>query len=222
MSSRAYVVGRTRIECLVAACLACTALLGTACRQDGKNVRSVEATQLASDGVVADSGAVPMRIGDYRLTRERLDSWRGAQRAVDRVPDDASFVPLHAVDATDADVDRAVAYLSSRPDLRRAIEQSGLSVRDYVLTTLALARAVQTRASSGAADYSALSVEDRALVPRYSDDLRRARRVHGFHVVDDGDDDENDDDDEGEEGRWGASGRDRGHHHRHWRHERDD
>lgn len=222
MRARAHAGRRTGIVRLRLACIAVAALLGTACRQDGKEGRTVEATKFASDGVVADSGAASMRIGDYRLTRDRLDGWRGAQHAVDRIPDDTSFLPLHAANATGADVDRAVAYLSSRPDLRRAIEQSGLSVRDYVLTTLALARAVQARAGSGAAEYSALSVEDRALLPRYSDDLRRARRAHGFHVVEYGDDDESDDDDEGEEERWVAGGRDRGHHHYRRGHERDE
>jgi hypothetical protein len=68
----------------------------------------------ASGGVRADSGAVPMRISDYPLTRRKVDGWRGAQRALAAVPDDTTFLPVRAdAEVQPSDVDRAVSYLDS-------------------------------------------------------------------------------------------------------------
>jgi hypothetical protein len=137
----------------------------------------------ASGGIVADSGAVPMRVRDYRLTRERLDGWRGAQRAVARLPGDESFEPLEVSGATDVDVDRAVDYLERRPEMRAAIERSGLSVRDYVLTTLALARARQAMPAAGDSAPALVEPDDRQYVRQYGDDLRIAAEPRRFRVV---------------------------------------
>lgn len=158
----------------------------------------------ASGGVIADSGAVPMRVSDGRLTARALEDWQGAQRAVRRLPGDERFQPLDAATATESDVERVVAYLSERPETRAAIAQSGLSVRDYVLTTLALAQAERSLADMPARDGDEL-VPSNALVGRYGSELRGGRDA-GFRVLetDDRDDrelDDRDDDRRDDDGR---------------------
>lgn len=162
----------------------------------------------ASGGVRADSGAVPMRVSDYRLTRPGVNSWRGAQRSLAAMQDDTTFVPVRTDgEISDAEVDRLVRDLEDRPESRRAIEQSGLSVRDYVLTTLALERAERARASSEAVARRSLPIGNLDLASEYAGDLRNTRGTPGFHIVDYGDDDED-----------GGGGKHRGHGHHHGKH----
>lgn len=185
---------------------------GQGCAKEVVSSRTDTAALAASGGVRADSGAVPMRVSDLPLTRQRVEDWRGAQRALSAVPDDTTFVPVRANDEVPStEVDRAVAYLSSRPDSRRAIEQSGLSVRDYVLTALALERAEQARLLPAGAAGQALPPGNLDLVTEYGDDLRRARGSSGLHIVeyDDDADDVKDRHDRGDRDR----GERRGHGH---------
>lgn len=195
------------------------ALSSAGCAKGAGESRSDSAGLVASGGVRADSGAAPMRVSEYSLTRERLDDWRGAQRSLSTMPRDADFVPVRAGDeVSSAEIDRAVAYLESRSASRRAIEETGLSVRDYVLTALALESARALRAGLSSRPLPA----NLALASEYDADLLRARRSSGMRVVDyddDGDTDrdrdekrnararESDSDSEGGRGRENGKGR---------------
>ena len=157
------------------------ALSSAGCANDAEESRSDSAGLVASGGVRADSGAVPMRVSEYSLTRERLDDWRGAQRSLATMPRDAEFVPVRAGDeVSSAEIDRAVAYLERRPESRRAIEETGLSVRDYVLTALALESARSMRSGLSGRPLPA----NLALAAEYDADFLRARHSSGLRVVD--------------------------------------
>ncbi|HUQ45851.1 MAG TPA: hypothetical protein VM033_04335 [Gemmatimonadaceae bacterium] len=171
------------------------AVWGAGCAKDRAGSRADTAGLMASGGVRADSGAAPMRVSDYPLTRKRVDDWRGAQRALSTVPDDPAFVRVRVDDeVSEAEVDRAVAYLESRPESRRAIEQSGLSIRDFVLTALALERAERSRALAANFTGRPLPPGNLALAGEFANDLRGARASSGLHIVDYDDDSDGDDD----------------------------
>lgn len=198
---------RRTIRLHPAGALLLLALSSAGCANGARESRSDSAGLVASGGVRADSGAAPMRVSEYSLTRERLDDWRGAQRSLSTMPRDADFVPVRARDeVSSAEIDRAVAFLEGRPESRRAIEETGLSIRDYVLTALALERARSLRAGLSGQPLPA----NLALATEYDADFLRARRSSGLRVVDyddDGDEKRNakgkgsDSDSEGGRGR---------------------
>ncbi|HXG70163.1 MAG TPA: hypothetical protein VNJ04_06055, partial [Gemmatimonadaceae bacterium] len=76
------------------------------------------------------------------LTEEKFARWEVAQRNLDRLP--ASSFPKTAARGGDV-IENAVARLESSARARRAVESAGLSVRDFVLQTVALAQAAAPR-----------------------------------------------------------------------------
>lgn len=93
---------------------------------------------LAGGEVVGDSLAT-YRAVDYQLTSDNYTRWLKARGALDSVNVEPT-VRLNTRRLTDADIDRVIQDLESQPRARAAIESRGLSVRDYVLTTIALAQ----------------------------------------------------------------------------------
>lgn len=90
-----------------------------------------------SDGdVLRDSSYAAI---DYALTSDNYKKWVAAQQALDS----AGIRPIERIDVrsvSDDDIDRVTGSLESQPPARAAIESAGLSVRDFVLTTIALAQ----------------------------------------------------------------------------------
>jgi hypothetical protein len=78
---------------------------------------------------------------DYRLTDDNFARWEAAQRNLDRLP--ASAIPAASAGGSGDVIDRAVGRLESSPRARTAIEATGLTVRDFVLQTIALAQAAE-------------------------------------------------------------------------------
>lgn len=76
---------------------------------------------------------------DYTLTSDNYKRWLAAQHALDS----AGIRFDERIDVrsvSDDDVDRVTESLQSRPSARAAIEGAGMSIRDFVLTTVALAQ----------------------------------------------------------------------------------
>jgi hypothetical protein len=92
--------------------------------------------EVAAGEVVSDSIYRPL---DYPLTSENYRRWLAAQRSLDTLNIDAP-VRVDVRRVTPDDIDRVVRSLESQPPARTAIEGSGLGVRDFVLTTIALAQ----------------------------------------------------------------------------------
>jgi len=120
--------------------------------------------------------AVPV---DYRLTHENFSRWERAQSNLDRLPQSAF---AKTVSSGGNAIENAVARLESSSRARRAIESGGLSVRDFVLLTIALAQAADA-AETGRTAVSvppqniAFVADHRARVLR-----AQARRQSGFEV----------------------------------------
>ena len=121
------------------------ALTGSACRDD------VRWTESGGD-VVGDS----IRLLDYEVTSERYRQWIAAHRALEGVelgePMDVDLRNL-----TEKDIDRVETTLENHAAARASIEGVGMSVRDFVLTTVALA---QPWAASNPATRGIVNVAD--------------------------------------------------------------
>jgi hypothetical protein len=84
------------------------------------------------DVLLADGGRLP-----YEITSERYRDWEKARRAL-RAAKIGLTLQVDPMRVGQADIQRAVSYFERNGRARRLIEDSGLSVRDYVLTTIAL------------------------------------------------------------------------------------
>ena len=110
---------------------------------------------------------------DYRLTDENFARWEVAQRNLDRLPRSA-FPALSGGGAGNV-IDRAVARLESSPKARTAIEAAGLSVRDFVLQTIALAQATEAAQSGRSAGAALVPPENFRFVDRHRERILRAQ-----------------------------------------------
>lgn len=87
--------------------------------------------------VLADSAAYEAL--DYTLTSDNYNKWLRAQRALDSAGVDAP-ARLDIRRVSDEDIERVTESLEAQPQARAAIESADMSVRDFVLTTIALAQ----------------------------------------------------------------------------------
>jgi hypothetical protein len=108
-----------------------------ACRGGGANSASgaVDTALLHRNGgdvMLANGGRI-----DYEITSDRYRQWEAARRAL-RAQRISLSMRLDPLRVSEADIQRAVDFFERNGKARRAIEGTGMSVRDYVLTTLAL------------------------------------------------------------------------------------
>jgi hypothetical protein len=105
------------------------------------------------DALVADSagglvaidttlGEVEFRDVDYRLTSDNFNRYVVAQDAIDALPQPPVVQRIDVRAPREDDVVMVVQQLESDEPARLAIANSGLSVRDFVLTSLALGQAL--------------------------------------------------------------------------------
>ncbi len=130
---------RIRSKSIVSALL----LLALAsCKKDSGTTSSSQFTSLlfdASSPAAREALATPV---SYRLTDANYDQWERAQSFLDALPRSA-FVSASGSQGNA--IDRAVQTLEASPRARTAIERTGLTVRDFVLETIALAQAAEVR-----------------------------------------------------------------------------
>jgi hypothetical protein len=110
---------------------------------------------------------------DFRLTEENFARWEEAQSNLEDLP--RSAIQSGGLAGRSA-IDRAVSRLESSPRARRAIERAGLSARDFVLETIALAQAsevVETGKSTGS---TPVPSDNFQFVQRYRGRVLLARR----------------------------------------------
>ena len=122
----------------------------------------------ASSPAAREALATPV---DFRLTESNYAQWEQAQRFLDNVPRSA-FVSGSG--ASGNAIDRAVQTLEASPRARTAIERTGLTVRDFVLETIALAQAEE--AGSGRTPAGVVvPPENVQFVQRYQSQILQAR-----------------------------------------------
>ena len=125
------------------AILIAAAFLVAACKQQSANAALGDSALLThdADSLTGDRTVVASSTADYKLDDNRYRQWTIAQEKLDALGPIDAPVTLTSLNPSAADIDRTVAFLESRPDTRNALAAAGLSARDYVLTTLALAQA---------------------------------------------------------------------------------
>lgn len=74
----------------------------------------------------------------YPLTSDNYHKWLVAQAALDSLPEPSEMPRVDLRDPTDEDIERTVDYLSEQDAALRAIERSGLSVKDFVQRRISL------------------------------------------------------------------------------------
>lgn len=117
-------------------------LLFAACDlRDSRNGRSV-LTSSTGEVALADGGRL-----EFSITSQQYKRWDRARRGINRRVA-ARFGEILQPDApTERSIAEAVAYLESEPNARRAIENAGISVRGFVVMTVALEQ--ELRLASG-------------------------------------------------------------------------
>ncbi len=113
----------------------------------------------------------------FQLTEDNFSKWEIAQRNLDRLPP-AALAPNAPV--TGNVIDRAIARLDGSARARKAIESAGLSVRDFVLETIALAQAVEAAGTGRSSIRSGIPAANFAFVERYRDRIREAGIEEGL------------------------------------------
>ena len=141
------------------------------CRKDTTPSSGNQTTSLlfdASSPAAREALATPI---SFRLTDENYAQWEQAQHFLDALPRSA-FVSASGTSGNT--IDRAVATLEASPRARTAIERTGLSVRDFVLETVALAQAAEagTGKPPGGVTVPAENVQ---FVQRYQSRILQAR-----------------------------------------------
>jgi hypothetical protein len=104
----------------------------------------VDTALLTSDGgdiMLAGGGRLA-----YEITSDRYRDWEQARRAL-RSQGISLTMRIDPLRVSESDIQKAVDFFERNGKARRAIEGNGLSVRDYVLTTIALEQ--QTAVASG-------------------------------------------------------------------------
>jgi hypothetical protein len=143
----------------------------TSCNKESAPSSNSEGASLLFDDASAAAREALATPVSFRLTEANYNQWEEAQRFLDALPRSAF---ASAAVASGNPIDRAVATLEASPRARTAIERTGLTVRDFVLETVALAQA--TEAGSGNPP-SGVSVppENIQFVQRYQSRILQAR-----------------------------------------------
>lgn len=116
-----------------------------ACKRDDVELRRADGSAFSTSG-----GEVALADGSrlqFVITSQRYKQWDVAQRALDRSVAARFGQLLQPKSPTEKSIARAVSYLESDPRARTAIESAGMSVKDFVLMTVALEQ--EMRVASG-------------------------------------------------------------------------
>ena len=181
--------------------------LGACGGRDDSSLRADSSVRTVAGDVSLDSATAGTVFHGvkYPLTSDNYRKWIVAQAALDSLPEPVSMPRVDLRDPTDDDIDRTVEFLSKDAAAGGAIERSGLNVRDFVLTSIALGQAFNF------ANDALVPTENRTFVRSNRDEIVRVRQARAFHVLDEDDDDDRDEA-RGEERH--KEHKERHHHHR--------
>jgi hypothetical protein len=143
------------------------------CKKDSDPSSSSQFTSLLFDATspaAREALATPV---DFRLTESNYAQWEQAQRFLEGVPRSAL---ASASGANGNAVDRAIETLEASPRARTAIERTGLTVRDFVLETIALAQAAEAQ-SGKSPNGVTVPPENIQFVQRYQSRILQPRTV---------------------------------------------
>lgn len=144
------------------------------CKNSDHDAPRAVGTSLLFDEASPDAREALATPVNFQLTDSNFEQWEAAQQFLDGLP--ASALPARSgASQRGSAIDRAVARLESSPRARTAIERTGLTVRDFVLATIALAQATEASASGKLVNASPVAAENYRFVQRYGSRILRAR-----------------------------------------------
>ncbi|HEX9310231.1 MAG TPA: hypothetical protein VF887_05430 [Gemmatimonadaceae bacterium] len=147
---------------------------GVTCKKASRDASNPLGTSLIFDNASPDAREALATPVDFRITDENFAQWEQAQEYLDQLPRSAiASGPGPGGSA----IDRAVARLESSPRARTAIERTGLSVKDFVLETVALAQATEASQGGKSTNRTALLGENSRFVQQYQSRVLRARAM---------------------------------------------
>src|SRR5687767_11129489 len=119
-----------------------------ACNRGESNDRApVDPSQFSSSSgevALSDGGSL-----EFSITSEQYKQWYAAQQALDKRVASRFGALLQPASPSERSIRRAVEYLESQPSARQAIERAGMSVRGFVVTTVALEQEMRVASESG-------------------------------------------------------------------------
>ena len=120
--------------------IALTCLFVAACGQD-RTADESPRLRPGEPGWTESSGEVSLTDGEtlsFTITSERYKAWDAARQGIDQRIASRYGALLQAASPSRRNIERAVQYLESEPAAVASIERAGMSVRDFVVTTVAL------------------------------------------------------------------------------------
>jgi hypothetical protein len=148
-------------------------LLVGGCKRESR-----DGAAMLTSSLMFDSGSPEVREAlasrvDFRIDDNSFARWAAAQDNLDQLPRSAI---KSGTSTGGSAVDRAVGRLESSPRARRAIEKAGLSVREFVLATIALAQATEAAQTGRSTSPVAVPPENFQFVQRYTARVLRSRQ----------------------------------------------
>jgi hypothetical protein len=156
-----------------AAVVIALALAAVGCKRTGYDASDPLAASLIFDNGSPEAREALATPVDFRLTDDNFARWAEAQSNLDDLPRSAI---RPGVPSGRSAIDRAVARLESSPRARHAIEHAGLSVRDFVLETIALAQAAEAAETGKSTSATPIPPDNFQFVQRYRSRVLRAGR----------------------------------------------
>jgi len=129
-----------------------------------------EATDALGSSLLFDNASPEVREAlaspvDFRINDDNFARWEEAQSNLEGLS--RSQLPTKSPAGGNV-VDRAVARLESSPYTRTAIERTGLSVKEFVLETIALAQATEAARTGRSLSRGTIPPENFQFVQRYT------------------------------------------------------
>jgi len=116
-------------------------LLAAACASDADTAADSGAAAPSAATVPASSGDAAADVTAYELTMERMDRYYAAQRALAVRVKDMSPAEREAFDVAgdgDDSIDDMVRRIEAAPAMRAALDEAGMSAREFALATMSI------------------------------------------------------------------------------------
>ena len=139
--------------------------LAESCKRESQDKAGTLTASLLFDDASPEVREALSSSVDFTITDDNFARWEKAQRNLEALPRSAAPAKWTGGGSP---VDRAVARLESSPYTRTAIERTGLSVREFVLETIALAQATEAAHTGKSLSSSPIPPANFRFVQRYS------------------------------------------------------
>ncbi|HEX9084952.1 MAG TPA: hypothetical protein VF836_09460 [Gemmatimonadaceae bacterium] len=145
-----------------------------ACTAQNQETTNPLAASLIFDNASPDAREALTSPIDYRITEDNFSRWQEAQENLDQLP--RSFIRSSPAAGRTA-IDRAVARLQSSLAARQAIESAGITVREFVLETIALAQATESAEAGKSTSAMPILADNYQFVRQYRSGGLRAESI---------------------------------------------